>query len=770
METPDDLLALVAEVQKHETPAMGETPEGREAREDAYWQAEENLVRNRLTVVDKDVDHKEAKLYLSDPTNPDRVTCKIVESYYLWGQQSSGRDADGDPVWNKIHKALEAFYAFGIQGIPRCSLKARAREIDGPWNPDILAFYAREARETTDRINRLVTSDFDRNQYPDLRDQVVKDAAIAGFGAVRFDDDEVLDMRDPRVNRLRRDRLAVGRSARRRQILERIKGETRMRREHPSDVVFQAGVASAYGQNADQEMLRVSTVHIRDTEDLRRQNPGKEINSYGGRGYQRYRKGRGASGGRTTNGAEDLRRGTATSTAVVTTWEVVRRRTNVVTQETMVGEDGMPYTAVHRDVEETAVMVKTVIAGDTLLSVRTWTQDERAMDLPVVPVYMKEHPNHPYGYSMAMLLKRSQDLINKYRLMVFTQGAKAISNQSTFLDGRFLGPEDDPDAITEGMRNGDTIVIHGNQDEDDPLAMRQHAFDKLLVSPAASAMGGITAALGQIIQMEEASFQGMSEMVDVAEMTRARTGLGKQKAKEINDQSKTSVYSLLARFVERLYELGARNWWRIEDDQVVPVESGYVRVNEVVRETVRRFGPDEQPLKNPYYDPELAAMYEAAAIPVPPEMTQEFLTMEVEGLFGNTWADVTANADTRTWLPTDPMLRLQALASLAEGMEGLGLITNDTLRDEVLPEDLKARDDEHREKRAEDQRAMAQRAAQQGLAMAGAAPEGSPAWAQGAGQVMAGQIAREAPEIAAMSPAEVEAQLAAMGAGVAQFA
>ena len=756
LHSTDDLLALVREVEAHREPNLPEEEEARREREKKRRRAEERLVANRAKAVHADYDHRDEVLRVDRPRNPSGKACAMEESQYLYEQQSDGRDADGMPVFNQIHKAVSSYLTFALSGVPDCTLGCEPRELNEGWTPDIAQFYEQEAVENAERVRSVIDRHLARSQWPDVRGRALRDASVMGVGYFVFPDDDVMDMRDPRVARLRRDRTKLTRSARTRAALERIKAEPRVLHVDPRDVVWQAGVTSAYEHSFGQEMLRVSIVDDKLTDSLRART-GREIKPFSGRGFRRTTE---TSANTGSDGALKYTRGGGQTTAVVTTWETVLVETEVRVEEHEVGADGLPVRRVHRDREVTATMVKTVIAGDELLSVQTWTEAERDVALPVVPIYVKESGNHPYGYSLTMLLKRSQDFINRLRLMLFEQGVKALSISGGLIDGSKLGPNDDAASIIAKLNRGEWAVVEGNQDGDNPYPLG-HSFKDVFFNPNSALPQGLSQGIQSLVQMEMQNFYATSEMADAGALSRARTGLGKQKEIDVANQAKSGMLTLLAKAVEAVYLRFVGGLRRMEGEQVVPTASGYVRLNEPTTATVRRF-ENGQPMPNPMYAPGLAefgTMIEQELGYAPGALTSPWLTYEIEGTVGDTQAYYTATSDSRHWLPSDPLMKLQALASMAEGEQGLGLLTMETLRDEVLPEEIREKDDLHRAKRLKEQGAQMAHGA-----LPSAMSEDPAMAAEGAGRLMAGRMAQASPEIAQMAPADVEARLAAFGA------
>lgn len=711
-----DLLRLVREYEATAPPAAPETDDEREDRERRRSAAERALVENRLKEVRRDRDHRDEVLRVEYPSNPRRSKDRFVEDLFLY-EQSEGQDGKGRPIWNNIHKAVGNYHAYALNGVPKCQVRTQGREFEGPWHPDVAAFYKREAEATAARISKVVADDLVRNQWPDIQDRVLKDAAVLGVGYVVFSDDEALDVGDPRVARLLSGGADATRSASRRAALERLKAETRMAWCDPRSVYWQAGVPNASDIAHGQKMRRVSVVNHLQTEPLRLETGRSEIES-GAAGFTEYpATGRGARSSRTASGR-------VPTTAVVETWEVVEWEEDVEVTETLVGPGDLPVVHVRRHRQHRSVLVKTVLAGNTLLSVRTWTDQEREVALPVVPAYLEEAADHPYGKSLTRRLALVQRYVNELRVLLFEQGSRVFSNQSVAIDANKLGSRDDAAEIVKAIRQGEPFVVHGNQDADDAIAGK-HVLSDVFFAPASATPSGLNAETLQLLRMELETFNSMSEMASSEELLRARTGLGKQKAMDAADRAKISMLSLLARFVEAVHERCAGNWRRVSGPQVVFAGEDYVRLNEPVRERVPRLDEFGEPRPNPLYDPEMAAIvaeYPDLAASAPRELLEPYLMAEVEGRFGDTSAPVYATSDSRSFLPSDPVLKLQMLSAMAE--QGMELLLPETIRDEVIPEGLRAKDDKYRERRARLEAEFQARALQQGGLAAASSDEG----------------------------------------------
>lgn len=739
MKDTDSLISLVRAWESHQAAPPDETPSDREARIKARDAAADAIRRNRERVFLADRYHRDEVLKVTSPENPSRLADAFEESSYLYYKQAEGRDRDTQaPTVAFVRSATDDLIAYALNSVPSCTITALPRQLDGPWTPDILAFYEKEAAETTKRITALVEGDLDRSQYNDLRSQIIKDAGIFGVGYYFFDDEEVLDEIDPDVARLLSDPVANARSKSRRRLLDVLKGRNRIKRIDPRHVYWQAGVASALSNNAGQMMNRVSVCQPKLTDELRAAYPEHgEIKP-----STSHRRG----SGRGTNSSDGLKYkpGGGQTTEVVTTWEVVIESKTVTAEVPVVNAMGM--IEVHRTeyVERRRTMVKTVTAGGVLLHVWSWTEDEKTTLLPLVPCYLLENVNHPYGYSLPMKLKPAEDFINKVRLLIYEQAIRTFSNQAVAVLASRLGASDDPEQMEGKMREGGLVIIEGNEDEDGQGA---DADVRRIFMPLASMTAGVAPALIDLLRLEMENFKMSVSMIDQEAMARARTGFAKQQEQQAADRTKSIMLSNQSQAAEGLYERTASGWRRVTDMVAVPTKTGYVIINEPTTEKVRRF-QNGQPVRFMQL--------------VTPENPEGNVWDDVEGLVGDTRAVFSALSDARSWLPNDPAMRFEMLMALAQANEqGEALIVNKTLRDNVLPEQIREEDDRNREaiEKAQQATMAAQGAFAQPMGELRAGDEG---WAAQAGNEMGAFMAAARPDIAALTGPEVEARLAAL--------
>ena len=734
---PDDLLSLARAL---EVPAEAgpETVEDARVRERKLAQATENLTKNRLKALKTDADHRDEVLRVEGCENPSGRHDAFEEASYLYYMTADGKDKDGAPVFPLVRGATDNGIAYALSALPSCTLDCTPRHETRYWNPDILAFYEREAAENTRRLQKLVRADLERCGYNDLRVRVTSDAGIFGVGYLVVDDDTVLDSGDPDVAALLEDPEALmneGSVA----LLNLLKSRARIRASDPRWVYWQAGVASPFPTNHGQDMMRVSVLSHQDTDTLRRQYPEhpeiKPFKGPHGLGYA-------------NNGRDEAKYtpGGGQTTGVVTTWEVVLEDVETVVDRTTIDGDGYPQRRVLRVPERRRTMVKTVIAGDVLLSVRTWTESEATTRLPVVPFYLLENVNHPYGYALPMRLKRSQDFINKVRLLVYEQGVRSFSNQAIGVLMKNLGAKDDLASLERKAREGGLVAIEGNDDDGvAPITDIRQMF-----MPLAAATASVTPALIELLRLEMENFKASAEMVDQQAMMRARTGFAKQQEQESADRPKTMMLAQQSRSAEAFEERVAAHWRSVRERHAIPTRSGYVQVNERVRERVRKYAPDGTPIASP--------------LVATPDNPQGLLYEEVEGVFGSTRAAVVASAESRTARPEEMIKRLGAYMALSDAEQGAGLIVQKTLRDRVLTDDIRAEDDRNRQEAAEEaEAAQAFEARQAGLTGFLGAPAAAEGDMDAVGQQLGAALAMASPEIAGMGGSEVAGRLANIG-------
>ena len=579
----------------------------------------------------------------------------------LFEAMTSDGDSEDIPRVNLIHKAVEDYLSVAITNIPRASMEPR-RFIIGDvadWEKPIRLEIINMAVEV---MNAYIKSTLLENHYDDLIQRAVTHSAIFGVGYIYTENDQSLDTRQSYEIR---DLVNANRDLTEQEIerLMQLTNRINLKVIDPREVLWRHSVRDT----ADEDMLRVSVVEQMDTQALREMwrdseyvdNPEAQIVS-GNLPYFLRASEKGISMSPTN---------TNSTTAMITMYEL-----ELVPMERVVElEDGSEETFPYDD----WVMHKVTLAGKQLVDYQKWDSSEGPLRLPIQPIYLRKSVNHPYGWSLPLMLERSEEYINAVQSIIFQSALRAVSAQGVAVAIPNMG-EDDLEELEHVLEHGGVARITGNNVQG-PIDIRD------MVLPMNFTQSTINPALVQAMNMQMNMFSTQSQEVDTGAIGAARSGAAKRAQIAVADRPKTISISMMSEGVEgvwdNIYEL-IRTYHQEEVQVTVDLPGG----------------AKEQVTLNEPYQRNVLIMNEDA---ITPENPLGIESVVFEAVLNSTLIDMRAKSDGRSDLPLDLVSRYQLGVALVQ----TGAIEPETLRELVLSanDELKAFDDAVKERKKNEQ-------------------------------------------------------------------
>jgi hypothetical protein len=586
----------------------------------------------------------------------------------LFEARSTDHDDDETvPRVNLIRRAVEDYLSVALSNIPRAKLYAQ-RHLPATlpeWERDLRLEILSTAESV---INAYVKTIMKDNEYNDLVQLAVSQSAIFGVGYLRIAVDRSLDIAESMELR---DLLAKAElSPEDMDRLEVLKNRVDICHIDTRDVYWEAGKRRAIGKGDDvaqrvSYVERVSTLTLREEYEDAVEAP--ELIRPGKFPFEIHEE------------LPDHRDRDDTQTAVLTMWELEPvEKARVIT-----GPDGEEVEIAYTD----RLLVKVVIAGGELVEKEVYTgipaddEDYEAgpLRLPIVPFYLRESVNHPYGYSIPLMLSLSEKFINAMRAIIYRSARKAVSTQGVVVAIPNLG-DGDLEELEYVLEEGGVARLKGNT---------QGPFDiKDVVMPLNYNAAPINPAMLQSMNMEMDMFRRQSQQVDVEELASARSGAAKRAQVAAADRPKSISISMLAKSVEACY-MAVYELIKIYHTPMIGVA---VEIPGGGREYVI--------LNEPYRANILVEDDNAAS----PENPYGFMLQPFEATLNSVNVPMYAEAEGRGALPLDMIARFQILIALQQAQ----IIEPETVRDLALDEEIKDMDDVARRRREAQQAAMQQ--------------------------------------------------------------
>jgi hypothetical protein len=354
-------------------------------------------------------------------------------------------------------------------------------------------------------------------------------------------------------------------------------------------------------------------------------------------------------------------------------------------------------------------LVKTVIAGKQLLDKRIFSTisdgrgEKSSIKLPIIPYYLQESEEHPYGYSLPLQLETSEEFINRMYFIMYKAAKKAVANQGVIINAQALGKEDIT-RINTVLDEGGVVPVRGAP------GFEQNFDLQKVVQPLNYVQSQLPAAMIDATRAEEQAFVSQSNAVDIEAINRARSGAGKRAQVAVSDRPKTVSINLLARSQQRLWEIVFDLVQNHHTDFVaIPVDvPGQGRKLVVLNEPFERMLPVFNQIGEAEIDPALAEPGNEGGLVLKP----------FRAVINSVATGMHAVPEIRSDLPVDMLSRFQLLAA----MQSTEIISPRTTRDLTLSDEIRQIDDANREKDREELKqqqeeaiALQQRLAQQGM-------------------------------------------------------
>lgn len=591
------------------------------------------------------------------------------KSLDLYEKKSGDTDQDGIPQENRVRRAVEDYLSVAIMNIPKASLRPikDLYSYENMMERDLKTMVYDLTEKT---INCYVNTILLESQYNDLLQTSLSDSAVFGVGYLKVDIDERANLR---FDYELRDLLLKARNnewtpedAKRFKFLTK---KIKVSWVDSRKVYWQHTVIRA----DDEQMQRVSIVDIYTTQSLKRKwsnNPYSDEDDIKAGEWPNFVRPR-----KIEEQATGTPEGEEVSAEVTTYWLEPYELKEKLTFFNELGDEEeieIPQVEAYR-------LVKTVLAGGALVYHEVMDFDEAVgRHLPIVPFYLRESKNHPYGFSIPLMLELSQTFINLMRAIMFKSAKKAVSNQGVIVAIPEMGVGDEAE-IDRILEEGGVAKLRFNNIQG-PTDIRN------MVMPVNYVQSPIQPSVLQAWQMEANTFDQQAQTLNLDAVASARSGSAKRAQAQVNDRPKTISVSLLSRAIENVYDL-IYEYIRTHHKDRAKIN---IRLDGGARETV--YLNDPYSMKIPYMD----ANGQLFPDPFNPE---EPFMMETSFKLNDTGLIFIAESEGRGDIPLDPIQRLQYATLLKQNQ----FITPSFARDIVLNADMMAKDDMYKEKEKKEQ-------------------------------------------------------------------
>jgi len=401
-------------------------------------------------------------------------------------------------------------------------------------------------------------------------------------------------------------------------------------------------------------------------------------------------------------------------TAVATTWEI-----EPVYVEKTVERGGTEVTSKFTAWQ----MVKTKIAGGQLVEKEISDPMESRARLPIVPLYLRESEQHPYGEALPEKLEQSEEFINLMRLILYKSAKNAASNQAAVVDASKL-TSSDKDRLENVMDQGGLAALDG--------IPQSKGLDQI-VQPL-NMNSSLSSAPIEAMQNEERTFKEESNALDMQALNQAESGAAKRTQIMASDRSKNHMFSNLARaklsIYDNIFEIMQLKYGSDEMPAMARDPEGRrneVRVNQSVQDKVPKINQKNQ----------LITRRSNRDAQDPIGVVLESFEYDLNDLT----LPMTAQPKHDLDLPGSPTNRFNLLLMYLQ----TGMITKETMRelqlsDKIMAMDNAKRADQKRQKRLQQKRQKMQQASQ------AAAMEGDPQMSQRIQQQMPAEDMPASPE------------------------
>lgn len=587
----------------------------------------------------------------------DKIAC-------IYGRTSKDTNDEGSPHINLIRQMIHGFLGVLLPNIPSAKLIAE-RDID-PRLPEVERDIRSELLKENEEVNNaLVESVLFSNDYRNERNKIISQSAIfgVGFGLVEPDYDL-----DPRNNEDARD------------LVERIQSgeideeEAQLRLEEAARINMQwvdtRNVYLEYGRRQfDANMTRCSYVEYVDSQSLDTYYDEDVTSRIGVAGS--------LVGSEIDDEAESDYR--SPSTPIVTFWElepITYRIGSIVVNDWFLVRVKVAGSAILEKEIYTRKGLEIKWEGSSFKTIRG------AVRLPLVPFYVYEDTNHPFGYSMVLAQELHEEAYNRTVALMFAFADRQLQNGKVFYNRSALGPGD-ADAINHGLKNDNQVGIGltgSEYDEDSDIRKMVQVFPNVVPQVPASLMSFS----GMLLQQ----FQLTGSMEDTAAMARTRSGSGKRAQLAASDRPKILSIENLLRSIEQVYQAvydNIRAMYNGSERVSTLISPGGQRrqviFNQSITEPIPVLNQNDEPVFNPAFRSNDNVLGEVPPYPAHFVVNSTDLPMR-------------AVADGRTSLPQNMVEKLQVLSLLLNS----GAITPETFRNLGLDKSLKDIDDSSRRK------------------------------------------------------------------------
>lgn len=636
-------------------------------------ESDADLVQNRMKALKLDLQWREKH------TDMDRCA-------ELYHGNDDGEEQDGIPRVNKIQSAVDEHVSVALQNIPKVEMKA-VRETARFENPLKQAVIKRAVEDSEQTINAMMREIFRSNGFRDEYEKALRQAGIYGVGYLVTDLDQTMDVReDSRLRKLMKKPMDQW-TKRDAELYRVLSQRVSIYQADARDVVFEHGHRS-YG---DGDILRASVIERASTHALRTKYQNQDIKP-----------------GTFPYYVEEDPTADGDITAIVTTWEL-----EPVFVEKTIERGGEEITTEFT----TWKMVKTRIAGGQLVEKDVSDPFESRARLPVVPVYLRESEDHPYGDALPLRKEQSERFINLMRVIMYKSAKNSVSNQGALVDTTKLSPDD--------RQRVERVFDQGGAAALDNIPQNSSLED--IVMPL-KMNSSLSSAPVEAMQNEERSFQEDTNTLDMQALNRSESGAAKRAQVQASDRTKSvanhNIKVSKKRVYDNVYELVQLTYGDDELPAMVRSPDGgrnQTSLNQEAEAEVPKMSSDGKTLASP----------ERMSKKNPLGIIKESFKFKINDVTLPMVAETKAGGD----LPGDPVNRFNLLLMYLQS----GLITKEYMRELQLSDELKIGDDAYRTQAKQRQKAL-QRKKKQQMAAQQAAASGNQ---ESAGRIASQQIPGE---------------------------
>lgn len=611
----------------------------------------------------------------------------------IYNRKDTESDHEDIPRFNFVRQLITDMMGVILPSIPGCVMES-LRGID-PTLPeferDIRASLLVENEQiVTDLIDGLLFE----NGFKSVTNSAIEHAAEFGVGWVQISPDYSLDVMATEDNADIVEQIATG-------MLTPEDEEALLQKSARVSVSWldTRRVYLEYGRTrfntaGEDKMLRCSYIEYASRQSLIEDYP-EFADKFTRSGYQNYEAGSNETVAEQSEESDTVE--------ILTTWELV------------------PIIVSGNAIEiSDYILLKTVVASNALLYHEIFTRsggelevdvDEETyvfdtqrghIGLPLVPFYLYEHNEHPFGWSVIEQLELAEDAINRIIAILMKYADRSLENAKVFVMQSLAGANDIAN-INAGMDDPDQKIIEiaGNSPmhEDPDINKILMKVNNMVPQPPPM--------LVQLLNMLLGLFSRSGNSANKEAIARSRSAAGKRTELAIGDRPLTMPVELVTDGIESVYNVTYRTEKSIisgEKRRMSVAAANGAAADVILNQRVQEEIPE----------------FDANGLPIVEDI--DLTTGDVRWATRTAFFEINstdmpmkAKSETRGGLSLNPVQRAQELAAYVE----MQWVDPETARVVGLPRTLRALDDSIKRKTARERQAATMAAKAVGAAPTG---------------------------------------------------